>query len=590
MSKRPVSVEELLRLKNEESISQPRFLSKKERKRLAKEKLAKEEQEKLNKANINPPSNTIKRPIEEIDDFHLNSKRSKHPASFNNTSSQGPKKFNFEWKAEDDTSSDYQPLISYDIGTIDSIEIDDKHWSAKPLEQMTLRDWRIFREDYSITSKGGNIANPLRSWDESKIPSNIIKILTNELKYDEPTPIQRAAIPIALSERDVVGVAETGSGKTIAFLLPLLSYLTKIDSNYIKYEHTQEINRNKTLGLILAPTRELALQISKEAEKFGKQLGFNIVTIIGGHQYEESIHAIQDGVHIVVATPGRLVDSLERGIVNLSKCYYLIMDEADKMIDMGFEKPLQSIMSYLPASEDLINSNDSLIFKVKKRITLMFTATISPTIEKITKNYLIQPGYLFIGTVGEAIDNIDQHFEYLGSNSSESLDELDPIRQNKLITTLKQHSKSFNSEFSIIIFANYKKTCESLSNFLSSQGFSKNSVIHGSKSQEFRERAIKDFRNGTSNVLIATDIAARGIDVPNVSLVVNYQMSKKFDEYIHRIGRTGRAGNYGISYTILDDNDSEVFPDLKRFLSKGGKKCPDWLLRHESTRVQFLKD
>jgi len=170
------------------------------------------------------------------------------------------------------------------------------------------------------------------------------------------------------------------------------------------------------LGLVLAPTRELALQISKEAKKFASVLGYNVVTIIGGHQYEETVKSVQDGAHIVVATPGRLIDSAEKGLIDLSQCYHLTMDEADRMIDMGFEKALQSILSFLPSTSSSGFGLDSTIFKVKSRITLMFTATISPPIEKITKDYLQTPAYLYIGDAGEIVDNINQKFEYLGDN------------------------------------------------------------------------------------------------------------------------------------------------------------------------------
>lgn len=593
---RPVSVEDLLDSSSQSSIVKPRFLTKKERKKLALEKKHNEKIELVNRLHLR--HETVKRvhapdPEEELVD--LLKKPKIVSAASQSTKSSGKTKFNFEWKLEDDTSSQYEPLVTYedDSSNLDvKTAISDSHWSEKPLELMTARDWRIFREDFSISSKGSDIANPLRAWKESSIPSQLIELMIESFGYENPTPIQRTTIPLALSQRDVVGIAETGSGKTLAFLVPLLSYLLSIDSNYMELDHKKEINSNKPLGLILAPTRELALQITKEASKFGERLGFNVVTIIGGHQYEETIHSLRNGVHIVVATPGRLIDSVERGLINLSRCHYLIMDEADKMIDMGFEKSLQSIMSFLPAADDVLERE---IYKIKKRVTLMFTATMSAPIEKITKNYLTNPAYLYVGNVGEAIDNIDQKFEYINSSNESagnfnSAEELDPAKTSKMLSFVKSHVHQESSSYSIIIFANYKRICELLSSFLEQHGFNKNVVIHGSKSQEFRERAIDSFRSKKANILIATDIAARGIDVPNVSLVINYQMSRKFDEYIHRIGRTGRAGNKGTSYTIMDDSDLEVFPELKKFLAKGHKKCPNWLLQHESTRIQLLQE
>ncbi|KAK6456897.1 Pre-mRNA-splicing ATP-dependent RNA helicase PRP28 [Scheffersomyces xylosifermentans] len=586
MSRRPVSVEELLK-DNDSLGSKPKFLSKSERKRLQELKQKQEEAQRLKKQSIQRKKVIRYEPdIEEKESLDDSSAVIEQPKKKKNKSSR----FNFEWDEHDDTSGDL-PMISLPTASADH-DLDatsGKHWSEKPLKEMTSRDWRIFKEDYGITSKGGDIENPLRAWEEASIPSDLLTILMEKLKYTEPTPIQRASIPLALKQRDIVGIAETGSGKTLAFLIPLLSYILNIDKNYLEYEHQQEINHNKPLGLILAPTRELAQQITKEAQKFASFLSLNVVSIIGGHQYEETVNSIGDGVHIVVATPGRLIDSIERNIIGLGRCYYLIMDEADRMIDMGFEKSLQSILAFLPTTENLNNTIDSRIFNVSKRITLMFTATISPPIEKITKNYLDRPGYLFIGGAGEALDNIDQQFEYLGASTSNTSEEVDNKRFEKLLRVVKYHAREI-STFSIIVFANHKRICDLLALELENNGFRDNVVIHGSKSQDARERAIASFRSHEANILIATDVAARGIDVPNVSLVINFQMSKKFDEYIHRIGRTGRAGNKGTSFTFIDDSDSDVFIDLKKFLVNGGKKCPDWLLKHSSTQNQVLRD
>lgn len=561
---RPVSVEDLI-LQNLEA-AKPKFVSRKQR------NLRKEASKPAKSTNQLDSSVPNKRSHEDDQPQKVPEPAKKKPL----------RKYAFDWDLEDDTSSEYAPLVTVDVSKPrNQVLKSEKHWSQKPLDQMTARDWRIFKDDYNITSKGGDLPNPLRLWEEHpQLPAKLVDILKNTLNYQEPTPIQRAAIPLALEHRDVVGIAETGSGKTLAFLLPLLTYITNIEPEYMKYEHSQEINSNKTLGLILAPTRELALQISAECQKFTKPLGLSVVTIIGGHQYEETVHSLQNGVHIVVATPGRLIDSLERGLISLEKCYHLIMDEADKMIDMGFEKSLQQILGYLPTSDHLLSSLDTRIFRIKKRTTLMFTATITPAIEKITKNYLVDPGYLYIGNANELVDNIEQKFEYLGETPGDK-QTVDPKRLRRLVNVLEQHKKK--GAFSVIIFANYRNVVEQLADELAERNFGGVAVIHGSKNQEARERAIKSFRAKESSVLIATDVAARGIDVPHVSMVVNFQMSNKFEEYIHRIGRTGRAGQQGESFTFIDDGDSETFQGLKKFLSRGGYKIPEWL--YSATRI-----
>lgn len=551
---RPVSVEDLI--KQSEDAGKPRFLLKKQRQQLKK-------------------TATPAAPVQKKRSLENN-----HVIDTEEKKAKKTPKYNFDWEEEEDTSANYLPLVTLEPSRPKIQAIPEKHWSQKKLADMTARDWRIFRDDYNISTKGRDIDLPLRFWNEdSKIPQSVLDILQKHLQYKEPTPIQRAALPLVLRSRDVVGVAETGSGKTLAFVVPLLLYILNIEPEYMKFEHTQEANNNKTLGLILAPTRELALQIAKETQKFTDRLGLSVITVIGGHKYEETIHSLQKGVHIVVATPGRLIDSLERGIISLEKCYHVTMDEADKMIDMGFEKSLNQILQYLPTTEHLQQSIDLRILRVQKRTTVMFTATITPTIEKMTKNYLVDPAYLFIGNANELVDTIDQQFEYMGPALSDK-QEVDSNRLQKLVLVLEKHKKG--PKFSVIIFANYKRVVELLAEDLADKNFKNTVTIYGSKSQEAREAAIEKFRSKAASILIATDVAARGIDIPHVSLVVNFQMSNKFEEYIHRIGRTGRAGEHGTSHTFIDDGDKDTFIELKKFLSRGGVKVPEWL--REATR------
>lgn len=584
MSRRPVSINDLVRDSGSlpSIVSKPKFLSKKQRQnRNSTEDVKTRHQPVIKKKHRFDDS-------EEEEEFENGSITNINTKSVEKAVKKSKSaKFNFSWNTEEDTSLDFEPLVNYQTHQKQERQAPEgEHWSKKSLNDMTVRDWRIFRDDFNITAKGSELLNPLRSWKESKLHPQLIKTIAH-LNFTEPTPIQRAAIPIAVEQRDIVGIAETGSGKTLAFLIPLLHYILSIDPDYLKYEHPREQSHNHPLGLILAPTRELALQITQEAKKFTDLLNLVVVSIIGGHQYEDTINSVKNGVHIVVATPGRLIDSLERGIINLDKCYFLTMDEADRMIDMGFEKSLQSILSYLPTTETLERSLDQNILHVKKRTTLMFTATITLAIEKITMNYLINPGHLTIGNPNELLENINQRFEYLGDVTSEdaSNEQLDAKRFGKLLLEVKNHIR-YNDNFSIIIFANYKIICELLSQELLEKGLNENVVIHGSKSQELRESAVERFRAHKVNILIATDVAARGIDVPNVSLVINYQMPKKFEEYIHRIGRTGRSGKSGTSYSIIDNSDTEIFIPLKKFLTRGGKRIPEWLFRYVSDTIK----
>lgn len=558
---RPLSVEDIVSKSLE--LKKPKFLSRSKREKL---KVSKPIPPKILKV-------TIKHPQEPLDTVPQRKLLPQKPV-YQETLKKGL----FNWDASEDTSDSYQPLVAVKPREQpDDLIRREGHWSTKPLESMSSRDWRLMKFEFDISYKGTGLQNPLRNWNEEVLLPKQVRSILRDQRYEHPTPIQRAAIPTALRHRDIVGIAETGSGKTLSYLIPILSYLLNIEDEYMRLEHKQEQNLNKTLALVLAPTRELALQITKEAEKFCKVLGYSVITIIGGHQYVETINLLRNGVHIVVATPGRLIDSLERGLISLDKCYHLTMDEADKMIDMGFEKPLQQILLFMPSSDKLNSTIDGRILRVTKRTTLMFTATISPAIEKITAEYLDSPGYVFVGSANSSVDNIDQRFEFL-DNVSSNKQLFDAERFTKLLGLL--NSESRKREFSVIVFANFKRVVEQLAEELSDKGFGEIATIHGSKSQEAREQAIKSFREKQASILIATDVAARGIDIPHVSLVVNYQMVVKFEEYIHRIGRTGRAGKKGTSYTFVDEGDIDTFPELKKFLWNGGHRIPDWLTKN----------
>ncbi|NWI20538.1 DDX23 helicase, partial [Crypturellus soui] len=230
---------------------------------------------------------------------------------------------------------------------------DDRHWSQKKLDEMTDRDWRIFREDYSITTKGGKIPNPIRSWKDSSLPPHILEVI-DKCGYKEPTPIQRQAIPIGLQNRDIIGVAETGSGKTAAFLIPLLVWITTLP----KIDRIEESDQGP-YAIILAPTRELAQQIEEETIKFGKPLGIRTVAVIGGISREDQGFRLRMGCEIVIATPGRLIDVLENRYLVLSRCTYVVLDEADRMIDMGFEPDVQKILEHMPVTNQKPDTDEA---------------------------------------------------------------------------------------------------------------------------------------------------------------------------------------------------------------------------------------
>ncbi|GAM88796.1 hypothetical protein ANO11243_068300 [Dothideomycetidae sp. 11243] len=448
-----------------------------------------------------------------------------------------------------------------------------KHWSEKKLEDMRERDWRIFKEDFQISSRGGSIPNPMRSWTESGLPRRLLDIV-DQAGYKDPSPVQRAAIPIALQSRDLIGVAVTGSGKTAAFLLPLLVYISELPPL------DESTKMDGPYAIILAPTRELAQQIELEAKKFATPLGFTCVSLVGGHSIEEQAYNMRDGAEIIIATPGRLVDCIERRVLVLSQCCYIIMDEADRMIDMGFEEPVNRILSALPvsnekpdtdAAEDSAAMSRHLGDKDRYRQTMMYTATMPAAVERIARNYLRRPAIVTIGNEGEAVDTVEQRVEFLQGEDK---------RKKRMAEILT--SRQFAPP--VIVFVNIKRNCDAVARDIQRMGFSA-VTLHGSKTQEQREAALQGLKDHRYEVLVATDLAGRGIDVQDVSLVINFNMAPSIEAYTHRIGRTGRAGKSGTAITFLGHEDSDVLYDLRKMIqSSSVSKLPEELRKHEAAQ------
>ncbi|CAK9260403.1 unnamed protein product [Sphagnum jensenii] len=297
----------------------------------------------------------------------------------------------------------------------------DCHWSEKKIEEMTERDWRIFCEDFNISYKGSRIPRPMRYWEEGALSPELLKAV-QKVGYKKPSPIQMAAIPIGLQQRDVIGIAETGSGKTAAFVLPLLTYISKLPPM------TEEIEAEGPYAVVMAPTRELAQQIEDETVKFAHFLDIRVVSIVGGQSIEEQGFKLKQGCEIVIATPGRLLDCLERRYAGLNQCNYVVLDEADRMIDMGFEPQVMGVLDAMPSS-NLKPENEDAELDEKKiyRTTYMFSATMPPAVERLARKYLRNPVVVTIGTAGTAADLITQHV--IRVNETEKLDRYENIFQ-----------------------------------------------------------------------------------------------------------------------------------------------------------------
>jgi len=341
--------------------------------------------------------------------------------------------------------------------------------------------------------------------------------------YTVPTPIQVHAIPILLAGQDILGLAQTGTGKTAAFALPILQHLS--------IGHEQR--RPKSVrALILAPTRELAIQIGDSLRTYGRHLHIRSVVVVGGVSQGPQVKALAAGVDILVATPGRLLDHMEQGNVRLDAVTTLVLDEADRMLDMGFIRDIRKIVAKLP----------------RTRQSMLFSATMPADVEQLAQSILHQPVRVDISPPKRTAENIDQQVFYVATGEKRAL----------LASLLK--SPSFER---VLVFTRTKHVANRVADHLETAGFSAE-AIHGNKSQGARQRALERFRSGSARILVATDIAARGIDIDNITHVINFELPNEPESYVHRIGRTARAGAAGIAISFCDASENEYLRQIEK--------------------------
>lgn len=399
-----------------------------------------------------------------------------------------------------------------------------------------IHDAESYCRQHEITVIGNDVPKPFMSFEATGFPSEVLREACNA-GFSAPTPIQAQSWPLALQGRDMVAIAKTGSGKTLGYLLP-------------GFMHLKSRGNNPRMGptvLVLSPTRELATQIQVEAKKFGRSSRISCTCLYGGAPKGPQLRDIDRGVDVIVATPGRLNDILEMRRVSLSQVSYLVLDEADRMLDMGFEPQIRKIVKELPA----------------RRQTLMYTATWPKEVRKIAADLLVNPVQVNIGNVDELVANksITQYVEMVPTMGKQK-------RVEQILRSQEPGSK-------IIIFCSTKKMCDQLSRNLN-RNFGAAS-IHGDKSQGDRDYALNQFRSGRSPILVATDVAARGLDVKDIRVVVNYDFPTGIENYVHRIGRTGRAGAKGEAFTFFVDQDAKHASDLVKVLEGANQHVPSEL-------------
>lgn len=366
------------------------------------------------------------------------------------------------------------------------------------------------------------------SFKDLKIIEPILSALTAE-GYENPTPIQSQAIPIVLTGQDLLGCAQTGTGKTAAFAIPILQLLTENRPNTVTSKRTIK-------ALILTPTRELAIQIKESFVAYGKNLPLKHLVVFGGVPQRSQTDALRAGTDILIATPGRLLDLVAQRFVDLKHVELFVLDEADRMLDMGFINDVRKLITLLPT----------------KKQTLFFSATMPPDIQKLADNILNRPAKVEVTPVSSTVEKITQSVYYVEKNDKRSL----------LLHLLKNPEVK-----SALVFTRTKHGADKITKELS-RNHIQAEAIHGNKSQGARQRALTNFKSGKTRILVATDIAARGIDVDELSHVINYELPNISETYVHRIGRTGRAGASGEAYSFCDSEELEFLRDIQKLIGK----------------------
>ncbi|KAJ3167387.1 DEAD-box ATP-dependent RNA helicase [Geranomyces variabilis] len=415
-------------------------------------------------------------------------------------------------------------------------------------------------DDIPVEASGHDTPEPITDFANSLL-DDLAKSNVKLAGYHHPTPVQKYSVAIVTSGRDLMACAQTGSGKTAAFLLPILSQNFKdgmparapsaggAPGNYGRRPKVSPSS------LVLAPTRELAMQIYEEARKFAYRSWVRPCVCYGGQPMVDQIRDLERGCELLVATPGRLVDLIERGRISLANVKYLVLDEADRMLDMGFEPQIRRIVE----KEDMPIST--------ARQTLMFSATFPRNIQMLARDFLNDYIYLTVGRVGSTSENITQRVEYVEEDDKRSV----------LLDLLYSDSTAGGKANLTLVFVETKRNADMLCNFLLSNNFPATS-IHGDRTQREREQALLSFRSARTPVLVATAVAARGLDIPNVGHVINFDLPSDIDDYVHRIGRTGRAGNTGRATAFFNlHRDKGVVKELLEILQEAHQDVPDWL-------------
>ncbi|KAB0793879.1 hypothetical protein PPYR_13499 [Photinus pyralis] len=431
------------------------------------------------------------------------------------------------------------PLPPIDHSTIEYKPFKKDFYTVhSEIQALTSQQVTELRGTLGLTVTGTSAPRPVSSFGHLGFEDKLIKAII-KAEYTTPTPIQAQAVPCALSGRDVLGIAQTGSGKTAAFLWPMLVHIN---------EQPPVQEGEGPIALILAPTRELAIQIYNEARRFARIYDIRVICAYGGGSKWEQSHALKEGAEIVVATPGRIIDHIKGGATNLQRVTFLVLDEADRMFELGFEPQVRSVCNHVRPD----------------RQTLLFSATFRKRIEKLARDALKDPVRISQGLTGQASEDVTQHVLLLANPQA---------KRNWLFN----HLVELLSAGSVLLFVTKKLDAEQVANDLKVKEFDC-LLLHGDMDQADRNRVIMTFKKNECPLLVATDVAARGLDIPHVRTVINFDIARDIDTHTHRVGRTGRAGTQGTAYTLLTDKDKEFAGHIVRNLEAAHQEVPQEVL------------
>ncbi|EGC30233.1 hypothetical protein DICPUDRAFT_41749, partial [Dictyostelium purpureum] len=458
----------------------------------------------------------------------------------------------FDYSSLDDKRKKIiEPLPPIDHSKEKYIEF-NKYFYDEHEEITNLTEEKLFelRKELDIRIQGSDLVNPVTSFGHYGFENLLLQAISKQ-NIDTPTPIQKQAIPIALSGRDLIAIAKTGSGKTATFIWPSIPHI--MDQPYLE-------KGDGPIALFLAPTRELAQQIYLETLKYSKYFKLRTTVLYGGVSKQQQCKELKAGCEIVVSTPGRLIDMIKLKATKLNRVTYLVLDEADKMFDFGFGPQVLSIVNHVRPD----------------RQTLLFSATFKQNVEDFARSILTDPIKISIGQAGSANSDITQIVQVLKSESE---------KWSWLIDNLP----NLLNQGSVLIFVSMKASVEELSKNLTNFGF-KTCSIHGDKNQYERSQTIQTFKEGKVNILIATDVAARGLDIPLIKNVINFDPSRDIESHTHRIGRTGRAGAKGDAYTLITPKDVNFAADLVKNLEGANQYVSSDLIQIALNNSTFRRE